>query len=96
MEKGQDELNIALGLELNTRVAKNVILFIGDGMSMPTITTARIYKGQQKGNTGEEEHLSFETFPHTGLSKVVALSHTLEVFKCNMKYCCIVIVFTFV
>ena len=81
MTKGQDELNLALGVKLNMKVAKNVILFIGDGMSMPTITTSRIYKGQKKDKTGEEESLVFDTFPHTGLSKVMGHSHTLDSSK---------------
>lgn len=50
--------------------AKNVIIFIGDGMGLSTVTAARIYKGQQMGKSGEEESLTFEDFPHTGLSKV--------------------------
>ena len=29
--------------------AKNVILFIGDGMGISTITAARIYEGQKRG-----------------------------------------------
>ena len=29
--------------------AKNVILFIGDGMSLTTVTAARILEGQRKG-----------------------------------------------
>jgi len=49
--------------------AKNVILFIGDGMSISTITAARIYAGQQEGQTGEEYSLSFERFPHVALVK---------------------------
>ncbi|XP_037046823.1 alkaline phosphatase 4-like [Bradysia coprophila] len=49
--------------------AKNVIIFIGDGMGLSTVTAARIFKGQQKGTSGEEETLTFEEFPHTGLSK---------------------------
>lgn len=50
--------------------AKNVIIFLGDGMGMTTVTAARIYKGQQKGKSGEEENLVFDEFPHTGLAKV--------------------------
>lgn len=50
--------------------AKNVIFFLGDGMGMPTVTAARIYKGQLKGQPGEEGSLTFDEFPHTGLSKV--------------------------
>lgn len=49
--------------------AKNVILFIGDGMGISTITAARILEGQNKGLAGEENQLSFEAFPFTGLSK---------------------------
>lgn len=49
--------------------AKNVVLFVGDGMGISTITAARILAGQQAGNSGEENRLSFETFPETGLIK---------------------------
>ena len=51
-------------------IAKNVIMFLGDGMSLTTVAAARILKGQRQGNTGEESSLSFEQFPHTGLSRV--------------------------
>ena len=51
-------------------VAKNVIMFLGDGMSIPTITASRILKGQLQNNTGEEAMLSFDEFPYSGLSKV--------------------------
>ncbi|XP_030387605.1 membrane-bound alkaline phosphatase-like [Scaptodrosophila lebanonensis] len=44
-------------------------MFLGDGMSLTTVTAARILQGQRKGNTGEEDALSFEKFPHTGLSR---------------------------
>ncbi|MFQ6371674.1 alkaline phosphatase [Shewanella sp. YIC-542] len=49
--------------------AKNVILFVGDGMGISTLTAARIYQGQQQGRSGEENRLSFETFPYSGLVK---------------------------
>lgn len=49
--------------------AKNVILFVGDGMGISTLTAARILEGQQKGNTGEEGYLSFETFPYSAQVK---------------------------
>jgi alkaline phosphatase len=51
------------------KVAKNVILFIGDGMGMSTITASRIYKNQLAGGYGEENGLRFEGFPFVGLSK---------------------------
>ena len=40
--------------KLNRNIAKNVILFIGDGLGVPTHTAARIYKGQKQGHSGEE------------------------------------------
>ena len=49
--------------------AKNVILFIGDGMGISTVTAARIYDGQSRGEPGEENLLSFETFPNVALVK---------------------------
>ena len=51
------------------RLAKNVILFVGDGMSITTLTASRIWQGQQQGLLGEEHFLHFETFPHTALIK---------------------------
>ena len=62
--------------QVNTNVAKNVIIFVGDGMSIPTLTASRIYKAQYQGRQqgkavdGEETLLTFEQFPNVGLSKV--------------------------
>lgn len=53
----------------NVRRAKNVILFIGDGMGVSTVTAARILDGQMRGMKGEENQLFFETLPYLGLSK---------------------------
>ena len=50
-------------------VARNVILFIGDGMGVSTVTAARIFDGQSLGLSGEEHSLIFETFPHVALVK---------------------------
>ena len=49
--------------------AKNVILFIGDGMGVSTVTAARILAGQLQGKMGEEHQLSFETLPFSGFAK---------------------------
>ncbi|NKI16241.1 alkaline phosphatase [Spongiibacter sp. KMU-166] len=49
--------------------AKNVILFVGDGMGISTLTAARILEGQTLGGSGEEHNLSFETFPYSALVK---------------------------
>jgi alkaline phosphatase len=49
--------------------AKNVILFVGDGMGISTVTAARILDGQDKGMMGEENALHFGEFPFAGLAK---------------------------
>lgn len=53
------------------QTAKNVILFVGDGMGISTLTAARIFVGQQQAEHqgGEEYNLSFEQFPHLALVK---------------------------
>ena len=49
--------------------AKNLILFVGDGMGIPTVSAARILAGQRLGRPGEEHRLSWENFPATALSR---------------------------
>src|SRR3546814_15206849 len=49
--------------------AKSFLSFLGDGMSLATVTAARILDGQRKGHPGEENQLAWETFPATALSK---------------------------
>lgn len=49
--------------------AKNVIVFLGDGMSIPTIAAAHILLGQRQGKDGESTRLAFETLPYTALSR---------------------------
>lgn len=52
-----------------TNKAKNVILFVGDGMGISTVTAARILAGQNAGQLGEENNLSFEHFPYSAQVK---------------------------
>ncbi len=68
-QSGQKVLQKKLQLKENNKPAKNVIIFIGDGMSVATVTAARILDGQLRGESGEENYLSFENFPYSGLSK---------------------------
>ncbi len=49
--------------------ARNVIVFLGDGMSLTTVAAARIFEGQRKGGSGEENRLSWENFPNTAFSR---------------------------
>jgi alkaline phosphatase len=49
--------------------ARNLVLFVGDGMSLTTVAAARILEGQRRGQPGEENLLAFERFPHTAFAK---------------------------
>ena len=63
-------LEQAIAQQPNIGHAKNIILFLGDGMGVSTITASRILEGQQRGETGEENYLSWESFPNTAMIKV--------------------------
>ncbi|KAL8188210.1 UNVERIFIED_CONTAM: hypothetical protein K2H54_063080 [Gekko kuhli] len=68
-ERAGQTLQSALKLTPVAHRAKNVILFLGDGMGVPTISAARIFKGQMAGGPGEEAVLAMEKFPYVALSK---------------------------
>ena len=67
-EQGEQVLTQKLAVKTRNK-AKNVILFVGDGMGVSTLTAARILQGQQLGKSGEEGYLSFEKFPFSALVK---------------------------
>ena len=80
---GRDEIDRALDRYANlrgqsvsesletTKYPKNVILFVGDGMSLNTVAAARILKGQKLLNvSGEEQYLTWERFPESAFLKV--------------------------
>ena len=60
-------LQAAMAQTPNTAPARNVILFIGDGMGVSTVTAARIFEGQRAGRDGPSNNLAFETLPDGGL-----------------------------
>lgn len=66
-----------LNEHINTNKAKNVIFFLGDGMSIPTISATRVYVGK------EEINLSFEDFPNYGLLKTYCVDKTVADSACS-------------
>ncbi|KAF0162543.1 MAG: alkaline phosphatase [Rhodocyclaceae bacterium] len=68
-DNGQKFIADSKRVHAHPHKAKNVILFVGDGMGVSTVTAARILDGQMKGMTGEENRLAFENFPYLALSK---------------------------
>ncbi|KAI7800335.1 alkaline phosphatase [Triplophysa rosa] len=88
----QDTLRSALSRTLNTNVAKNVVLFLGDGMGVTTITAARILKGQLQNRTGEETVMNMDKFPYVGLAKTYSVdfqiadsASTATAYLCGVK-----------
>ncbi|XP_044254146.1 alkaline phosphatase 4-like [Tribolium madens] len=63
------EKNLKYDQESTKRVAKNVVILIGDGMGINTITATRIYKGQRSGKSGEDHTLAYDNFPNVALVK---------------------------
>ncbi|WP_226703477.1 alkaline phosphatase [Microbulbifer elongatus] len=70
-QSGETAIASARDVVINNErgAAKNVILFVGDGMGISTVTAARILAGQMQGQSGEEYQLSFEKMPFAGLIK---------------------------
>lgn len=67
--EGETALAQAIALAPNTAKARNVILFVGDGMGISTVTATRIHAGQLQGKPGEEHRLAWDQLPYVALSK---------------------------
>ncbi|XP_034238800.1 alkaline phosphatase [Thrips palmi] len=74
---GKAELDAALRRQPVEGVAKNVVLFVGDGMGPSTVTAARIYGG------GEASKLHFESLPWTGLLKTYGVDKKVPDSSCT-------------
>ncbi|XP_031758221.1 intestinal-type alkaline phosphatase isoform X2 [Xenopus tropicalis] len=85
-------INEALKLKPIQHRAKNLILFLGDGMGVPTVTATRILSGQMKRMLGEENELAMDKFPYTALSKTYNVDRqvpdsagTATAYNCGVK-----------
>lgn len=76
-KKGQNFLHQKVNQKLNTNKAKNLVIFIGDGMGLPTLMATRSYINDVK------TELSFEKFPHTGLSKTYCINYQIPDSACT-------------
>jgi alkaline phosphatase len=70
LQLGQQLIDAEISKQKINKVAKNIVFFLGDGMSIPTVMAARIYKGQKDGKPGEETDMTFDKFPYIALSRV--------------------------
>ncbi len=83
-QQADDAYYTAAASAVDTRIAarglkpaKNVILFVGDGMGISTMTATRIYAGQSAGTDGESHVLAMDTLPFSALSKTY--SHNFQI-----------------
>ncbi|XP_054733109.1 membrane-bound alkaline phosphatase-like [Anastrepha obliqua] len=83
LEQGKEFVSKQANAKRNTGKAKNIILFLGDGMGLTTFTAARQLLG------GEEQKLSFEKFPYTGFSKTYSVNTMVPDSACtSTAYLC--------
>ncbi|CAO2625295.1 Alkaline phosphatase, germ cell type [Lemmus lemmus] len=68
-QKAAKALDAAKKLQPIQTSAKNLIIFLGDGMGVSTVTATRILKGQLENHLGPETLLAMDRFPYTALSK---------------------------
>lgn len=67
--QGEAELAERLASEDRPNKARNVIIFIGDGMGISTLTAARILAGENAGVDGESYITAMDRLDHTALVK---------------------------
>lgn len=53
-KQAKENIYKILSKKRNQNIAKNLILFLGDGMGITTVTAGRILKGQKEKRNGEE------------------------------------------
>nr|XP_022910110.1 alkaline phosphatase-like [Onthophagus taurus] len=93
INQAQDFLDMKYNTKINTNQAKNIIFFLGDGLSIPTLKATRIYYGQEILKTQHEEApLYFEEFPYSALSRTYCVDTqvpdsacTATAFLCGIK-----------
>ncbi|ELU18169.1 hypothetical protein CAPTEDRAFT_39048, partial [Capitella teleta] len=85
----QDDLESKLP---RTAKAENLVLFIGDGMGMSTLTAARWHKAEAEGTKAVETMLQWDKWPASGMSKTYNVDRmtpdsagTATAFSCGEK-----------
>lgn len=77
MNKAKEFVDAQVRRQPNKNKAKNIIMFLGDGMSHPSIAAARVAMGD------ESMKLSFENFPYTASSKTYCIDLQVSESACT-------------
>ena len=65
--QGRAQLEARLAMPVNQGKAKNLIIFIGDGMGISTLTAGRIWQGQKAGRDGESNETTVDSLPYSAV-----------------------------
>ncbi|XP_044886751.1 intestinal-type alkaline phosphatase-like [Mauremys mutica] len=91
-QQAAEAIKATLKLQPMNYQAKNLILFLGDGMGVPTITATRILKGQLHGQLSPNMPLAMDAFPYVALSKTYNVDRqvpdsagTATAYLCGVK-----------
>lgn len=76
-QTGQNFLDKKINQKQNLNRAKNLVIFIGDGMGLSTVMATRSYMNDVK------TELSFEKFPYSGLSKTYCINYQVPDSACT-------------
>lgn len=76
-QSGQSLLDKKINQKQNLNRAKNLVIFIGDGMGMSTLMATRSYINDV------QTELSFEKFPYSGLSKTYCINYQVPDSACT-------------
>lgn len=77
LRNANDFVQKQLNKKLNRNRAKNIILFMGDGMSVATLSATRVYMG------GEELTLELEKFDHMAMSRTYCVNYQVADSACT-------------
>ncbi|NXL86104.1 PPBI phosphatase, partial [Alectura lathami] len=91
-EKAAAAIEDSFRIQPRTSQAKNLIIFLGDGFGIPSITATRILKAQLNGKLGPETPLAMDAFPYVALSKTYSVDRqvpdsasTATAYLCGVK-----------
>ncbi|NWX89122.1 PPBI phosphatase, partial [Nothoprocta ornata] len=91
-KQAAEAVEASLQLQPNMAQAKNLIIFLGDGFGVPSITATRILNAQLQGKLGPETPLFLDSFPYVALSKTYTVDRqvpdsagTATAYLCGVK-----------
>lgn len=73
-----DRWSFNVDVKIHTNLAKNVTMFLGQGMGISIVTTSRIRKDQLQGQLGEDFVTEIEQFDYLGLAITLIIKYLIQ------------------